>query len=61
MQENKYIDATITAEINTIFPILQNLEGAPQEEKKRYMRRWVWELIQNANDASSGNLLLPVY
>lgn len=60
MEENKYIESTVTAAVNGIFPILQNLVGAPQEEKKCYMRRWVWELIQNANDASSGNLNIKI-
>lgn len=60
MSNDKYVESTVTAALNIIFPILQNLEGAPPEEKDRYMRRWIWELIQNANDTSLGGLNIRI-
>lgn len=60
MSNDNYFEYIVAAATNNIFTILQSLDGAPPEEKKRYMRRWIWELIQNANDTSTGYLNIKI-
>ena len=46
---------TIDAAVNTIMTKMEELYGANDSDKEIMMRRWVWELIQNANDCALSN------
>ncbi|MBR8665888.1 hypothetical protein KEG25_21060 [Bacillus paralicheniformis] len=46
---------TIEAAVNTIMTKMDELKGANENDKNIKRRRWIWELMQNANDCANGN------
>ena len=46
---------TIEAAINTIMTKMDDLKGANESDKNIMRRRWIWELMQNANDCANKN------
>ncbi|KKI86577.1 sacsin N-terminal ATP-binding-like domain-containing protein [Shouchella clausii] len=44
---------TIEAAVNTIMTKMDELEGANESDKNIMRRRWIWELMQNANDCAN--------
>ena len=53
-REEIYKQKTLDAATNMILTKLEELRGDKAENKELKRRRWIWELIQNANDCSNG-------
>ncbi|WP_427180028.1 sacsin N-terminal ATP-binding-like domain-containing protein [Paenibacillus sp. TC-CSREp1] len=49
-----YQKKTIDSAINIIMTKMDELRGANENDKRIMRRRWIWELIQNANDCANG-------
>lgn len=52
-REKIFEKKTIDAAVNTIMTKMDELYGANDFDKKIMRRRWIWELIQNANDCAT--------
>lgn len=48
-----YQRKTIEAAVNTIMTKMDELQGATESGRNAMRRRWIWELIQNANDCAN--------
>lgn len=56
-KEEIYKQKTLDAATNMILTKLEELRGDKAENKELKRRRWIWELIQNANDCSDGKTI----
>ncbi|MCB2297946.1 sacsin N-terminal ATP-binding-like domain-containing protein [Clostridium tagluense] len=54
-KEEIFRKKTIDAAVNTIITKMDELYGANDLDKEIMKRRWIWELIQNANDCATLN------
>ncbi|MGY5237995.1 sacsin N-terminal ATP-binding-like domain-containing protein [Clostridium tertium] len=52
-KEEIFQKKTIDAAVNTIMTKMEELNGASDSDKEIMKRRWIWELIQNANDCAN--------
>lgn len=51
-KEQIFQKKTIDAAVNTIMTKMEELDGSSDLDKGIMRRRWIWELIQNANDCA---------
>ncbi|MFE4706894.1 sacsin N-terminal ATP-binding-like domain-containing protein [Peribacillus simplex] len=56
LMEEGYIDAAASK----IYTKLDELRGASDEDKNKMRRRWIWELIQNANDCANPDISIKI-
>lgn len=52
-KEQIFQKKTIDAAVNTIMTKMEELDGSSDLDKSIMRRRWIWELIQNANDCAT--------
>lgn len=50
--EAVYKQKTLDAAANNIWDELKKIRISGEDDKKKYMKRWIWELIQNASDCT---------
>ena len=56
-REEIYKQKTLDAATNMILTKLEELRGDKAENKELNSKRWIWELIQKANDGSNGKTM----